>query len=100
MKSLERLERLESRENEEHSEKVQFIRERYKGKSDFDFDFEKCSQVESWNPKLWFMNRGMGKIKSEFDLKGSWLVIRAGLAGRERDRERVCVKAEEKSEES
>ena len=47
MKSLERLERLESRENKEHSEKVQFIIERYKGKSDFDFDFEKCHQVES-----------------------------------------------------
>ena len=44
MKSLARLERLESRENEEHSEKVQFIRERYKGKSDFDFDFEKRSE--------------------------------------------------------
>ena len=44
MKSLERL---ESKENEEHSGKVQFIRERYEGKSDFDFDFEKGSQVES-----------------------------------------------------
>ena len=84
MKSLERL---ESKENEEHSGKVQFIRERYEGKSDFDFDFdfEKGSQVESWNPKLWFMNRGIGKIKSEFDLKGSWLTIGTGPAGRERE---------------
>ena len=81
-------ERLESRENEEHSGKVQFIRERYEGKSDFDFDFEKCSQVGSWNPKLWFMNRGMGKIKSEFDLKGSRLTVGAGPTGRERDREK------------
>ena len=44
MKSLERV---ESKENEEHSGKVQFIRERYEGKSDFDFDFDKCSRVES-----------------------------------------------------
>ena len=97
-------ERLESRENEEHSGKVQFIRERYEGKSDFDFDFEKCSQVESWNPKPWFMNRGMGKIKSKIDLNGSRLAIGVGPAARERDRERERekerVKAEEKSEES
>ena len=82
MKSLERV---ESKENKEHSGKVQFIRERYEGKSDFDFDFDKCSRVESWNPKPWFMNRGMGKIKFEFDLKGSQLVVGAG---RERDKER------------
>ena len=41
------------------------------------------------------MNRGMGKIKSKFDLKGSRLAVGAGPAGRERDREReresVCV---------
>ena len=48
------------------------------------------------------MNKGMGKIKSEFDLKGSRLAIRAGPASREREREREreSVKAEEKSEES
>ena len=46
------------------------------------------------------MNRGMGKIKSEIDLKGSWLAIGAGPVGRERDRERESVKAKEKSEES
>jgi len=34
------------------------------------------------------MNRGMGKIKSEFDLKGSQLAVGAGLADRERDIER------------
>ena len=34
------------------------------------------------------MNRGMGKIKSEFDLKGSRLVVGAGSIGRERERER------------
>ena len=41
------------------------------------------------------MNRGMGKIKSKFDLKGSRLTVGARLAGRERERERerecVCV---------
>ena len=42
----------------------------------------------------------MGKIKSEFDLKGSRLTIGARLAGREREKERERVKAEEKSEES
>ena len=46
------------------------------------------------------MNRGMGKIKSEFDLKGSRLAVGAGSIGRERKRERERVKAEEKSEES
>ena len=46
------------------------------------------------------MNRGMGKIKSEFDLKGSRLAVGAGSIGRERERERERVKAEEKSEES
>ena len=34
------------------------------------------------------MTRGMGKWKSEFDLKGSRLAIRAGPASRERERER------------
>ena len=34
------------------------------------------------------MNKGMGKIKSEFDLKGSRLAIGVGPAARERDRER------------
>ena len=34
------------------------------------------------------MNRGMGKIKSEFDLKGSRLIVGVGPAGRERDREK------------
>ena len=34
------------------------------------------------------MNRGMGKIKSKFDLKGSRLTVGAGPAGRERDREK------------
>ena len=56
----------------------------------FDFDFDKCSRVESWNPKPWFMTRGMGKIKSEFDLKGSRLAVGVGRK-RERERERVCV---------
>ena len=42
----------------------------------------------------------MGKIKSEFDLKGSRLAVGAGSIGRERERERERVKAEEKSEES
>ena len=42
------------------------------------------------------MTRGMGKIKSEFDLKGSRLAVGVGRK-RERERERVCVcvKAEE-----
>ena len=38
------------------------------------------------------MTRGMGKIKSEFDLKGSRLAVGVG---RKRERECVCVKAEE-----
>ena len=39
-----------------------------------------------------FMNRGMGKIKSEFDLKGSRLTIGARPAGRKRERERKRVR--------
>ena len=34
------------------------------------------------------MNRGMGKIKSKFDLNGSRLTVGAGPTGRERDREK------------
>ena len=34
------------------------------------------------------MNRGMGKIKSEFDLKGSRLAVGARPASRKRDKER------------
>ena len=40
------------------------------------------------------MNRGMGKIKSEFDLKGSQLVVGAGRE-RDKERERERVKAKE-----
>ena len=82
--------------------KDQFIRERDKGWECFnleselskeeygksDFDFDKCSRVKSWNPKPWFTTRGMGKIKSEFDLKGSQLAVGAG---REREKEREWV---------
>ena len=39
--------------------------------------------------------RGMGKIKSQFDLKGSRLVVGVG---RERERERERVKVEELQE--
>ena len=35
------------------------------------------------------MNRGMGKIKSKFDLKGSRLIVGAGPAGRESLKRRV-----------
>ena len=40
------------------------------------------------------MNRSMGNIKSEFDLKGSRLAVGAGPTGREREKERERVKAE------
>ena len=47
------------------------------------------------------MNRGMGKIKSKFDLKGSRLIVGLDrLVEREIERKRERVKAEEKSEES